>query len=95
MTEDVMPHTSLFSKGCDVADINKDGRSDLFTVDTSGSTHYLANLFALDYARHAHLIDKADPYVSMRNFLHVNAGSPATDSNSDTNLAAHRPTPTT
>ncbi len=53
VTEDVFPHTSWLSRGCDVADVNNDGRSDLVTADTSGSSHYLANLLAPDFQLHA------------------------------------------
>lgn len=80
VTEDVFLHTSWLSRGCDVADVNNDGRSDLVTADTSGTTHYLANVLAPDFQQHADLLDKANPYISMRNFLHINAGATAIDS---------------
>ena len=39
-TPDSLPHTPWFSMGTDIADINNDGRMDLFATDMAGSTHY-------------------------------------------------------
>jgi hypothetical protein len=83
VTADILLGTSWLSRGCDVADVNNDGRPDLLTTDTSGSTPYLANVLAPDFQTHADLIAAAVPPISMRNFLHINAGRTGTGSESE------------
>ena len=73
--QSVFKHTSWNSMGSDIADVNNDGRTDLFTVDMAGSSHYLskANMGSMD--KHRHFLDTAEPRQAMRNFLHIGAGS--------------------
>lgn len=72
--KDVFRHTSWFSMGSDIADVNNDGLPDLVTVDMSGSTHYLSKILMGDMSTFQHFLDAEEPRQYMRNFLHVNAG---------------------
>lgn len=74
--KETFKHTSWFSMGADAGDINNDGRSDLFTVDMSATTHYLSKVMMGSMSTHAHFLDTAEPRQYMRNFLHINAGTP-------------------
>jgi len=38
--DDVLPHTSFYSMGSDLGDVNNDGLIDFFVADMAGSTHY-------------------------------------------------------
>ncbi len=74
VTKEVFKHTSWFSMGSDLADINNDGLTDLFTVDMSGTSHYLSKILMGDMSDQKDFLDTAEPRQYMRNFLHVHAG---------------------
>jgi hypothetical protein len=72
-----MSHTSNFSMGCDLADINNDGRTDIFTLDmkpydevvhkqSAGADPYNIYQFKLSYGYH---------YQFPRNMLQLNQGA--------------------
>ncbi len=74
-----MPHISLSSMGADIADINNDGRLDIFVTDMLPgndrrlkltSTFESYDLFQLKLGRDFH-------YQYMQNMLHLNRGSSA------------------
>ncbi len=83
---DTFKHTSWFSMGSDIADVNNDGRTDLLTVDMSATNHYLSKVMMGSMSTHAYFLDTAEPRQYMRNFLHLNAGK--TDS-----APTHKPKP--
>ena len=71
---DVFDHTSWFSMGSDIGDINNDNLADLVTVDMAGSSHYMSKIMMGDMSNQAEFLDTSEPRQLMRNFLHVNAG---------------------
>lgn len=74
-TSDKMPHTSWFSTGTDVGDINNDGRFDLLVGDRLPSTRYKRKTLRanVDLA-HSFLTKSTYPQYS-RNSLFINTGS--------------------
>lgn len=70
----VFDHTSWFSMGSDIGDINNDQLADLVTVDMAGSSHYMSKIMMGDMSEQQEFLDTSEPRQLMRNFLHVNAG---------------------
>ncbi len=72
----LLPATTWSSMGSDVADVDRDGRPDLFAVDMSATTHLKAkvNMGALSPA-HRHLLETGAPRQAMRNHLFLNTGA--------------------
>ncbi|MCH8043886.1 MAG: VCBS repeat-containing protein [Planctomycetes bacterium] len=72
---EVLPHTSWFSMGADVADVNNDGRLDLFVADMSGTNHYKSKttMGAMNNRR-IQSVAGPPPQV-MRNALYVSSGA--------------------
>ena len=70
---DYLTHTSKFSMGCDVADINNDGLSDLLTLDMLPEGNRRQKLLKGPdgYDHFQMLIDHGYYYQYMRNMLHV------------------------
>ena len=71
---EVAPHTTWFSMGSDVADVNNDGRLDFFSVDMSATNHFkqkttMGEMNAAGIARVA-----GPPQQIMRNTLLINGG---------------------
>ncbi|MBD2703637.1 VCBS repeat-containing protein [Spirosoma sp. BT702] len=75
--KEAMPHTSLSSMGADIADVNNDGRLDIFITDMlpgndvrlkKNSTYEGHDLEVIKHDRDFH-------YQHMQNMLHLNQGS--------------------
>lgn len=70
---DYMGHTSKFSMGCDVADVNNDGIPDLLTLDMLPESNRRQKMLKGPdgYDHFQNLIDHGYYYQYMRNMLHV------------------------
>lgn len=72
---DVLPHTSWFSMGSSVADINNDGLLDLYTVDMSATNHFRQKTtMGVMNAKKIEAV-AGPPQQTMRNSLLVNSGA--------------------
>lgn len=69
-----MPH---FSMGCDVGDLNGDGKDELLTVDMLAEGHYrqMTNASAMDFRRYSTLLGYGYGKQIMRNMLQTNNGN--------------------
>ena len=70
-----LPHTPWFSMGCDIGDVNNDGRMDLFGSDMAGTSHYAAKMAMGDMEDSAWFLEWAEPRQYMRNALYLNTGT--------------------
>jgi len=70
-------HTSLFSMGSDVADINNDGLPEVYTLDMLPSDNFRQKMTsgADNYDKKQALYNSGFHYQSMRNMLHLNNGN--------------------
>ncbi len=70
-------HVSLFSMGCDVADINNDALPDIFTLDMMPETNERIKLSSGDdnYDKYQMLVGAGFHHQSMRNMLQLNNGN--------------------
>ena len=75
VTLDIVPHTTWFSMGADIADINNDGRIDYFCVDMAGSTHYLEKTTMGVMGQRQWFIEHHKPTQYMWNTLFLNTGT--------------------
>lgn len=71
-----LPQTPLSSMGTDVADVNNDGRLDLFATDMAGSTHARRMQIDGDSERHRWFLERAQPRQLPRNALYLGLGGP-------------------
>ncbi|MEO0734320.1 MAG: VCBS repeat-containing protein, partial [Bacteroidota bacterium] len=73
---EMMGHTSHFSMGSDIADVNKDGKPDIFTLDMLPEDNYRRQLLTPDDNRSKLELNLASGfhYQTMRNMLHLNQG---------------------
>ena len=73
---DHFDHTSLFSMGSDVADINNDGLPEVFTLDMlpEGNFRQKMTSGSDNYDKKQALYQSGFHYQSMRNMLHLNNG---------------------
>ncbi len=71
-----MGHTSHFSMGADIADINNDAKPDIITVDMlpEGNFRQKMVLGPDNYAKYKFLVDGGFHHQYMRNMLHLNQG---------------------
>ena len=69
-------HTSHFSMGNDIADVNNDGLPDIFTLDMLPADNRRRKLLMADDNRSRHDLNRASgfPEQTMRNMLHLNRG---------------------
>jgi hypothetical protein len=72
----VLPHTTWFSMGADVADVNNDGRLDFMMADMSNTTHYMSKLSMGEMGPFYPLLRESVPQQFMRNTLFINTGTP-------------------
>ena len=70
-------HTSFFSMGSDVADIDRDGDLDLFCADMAYESHYRskANMEQMDTKGFEEVVDFSGLYQFMINTLQINNGN--------------------
>lgn len=75
--KDAMPHTSLSSMGADVADINNDGRLDVFVTDMlpGNDSRLKRNSTFESYELQQIKLDRDFHYQTMQNTLHLNQGA--------------------
>ncbi len=71
----LIPHMPWFSMGCDTADINNDGRLDLFASDMSGSTHYKQKVSMGSMNEKGWFLEWGEPRQYMRNAVYLNTGT--------------------
>ena len=72
---DAMPHTSWFSMGSDLADVNNDGLLDFFSVDMSATNHFRQKT-TMGVMNAKRIQDVAGPpQQTMRNALLLNTGT--------------------
>lgn len=73
---DAMGHTSLYSMGCDAADLNNDGFTDLLTLDMLPEHNERVKLTAGDdnYDKYDQLIRAGFHHQTMRNMVQLNLG---------------------
>ena len=73
---DHFDHTSLFSMGSDVADINNDGLPEVYTLDMLPESNYRQKMTSGsdNYEKKQALYENDFHYQSMRNMLHLNNG---------------------
>ncbi|WKN41878.1 VCBS repeat-containing protein [Tunicatimonas pelagia] len=71
-------HTSLFSMGCDAADINNDASPDIITLDMLPEDNYRLkmSLGSENYDKYRELIRSGFHYQTMRNMLQLNTAAP-------------------
>ena len=72
-----MGHTSLYSMGSDAADINNDGRIDLFTLDMMPERNERIKLTSGDdnYDKYQQLLQAGFHHQTMRNMVQLNVGN--------------------
>ncbi len=75
ITEQTVPHTTWFSMGSDIADINNDGFIDYFCVDMAGSNHYLEKTTMGVMGERQWFIENHRPTQYMWNTLFLNTGT--------------------
>jgi enediyne biosynthesis protein E4 len=74
--ERFITHSSMFSMGSDVADINNDGYTDIFTLDMLPESNARQKMvFGPDnYEKYQQLVNSGFYNQTMRNMLHLNQG---------------------
>jgi hypothetical protein len=73
---DAMPHTTWFSMGSAVADVNNNGLLDLLVTDMAGTTHYRSKVSMGEMSTNANFLKTAVPRQYMRNALFINTDTP-------------------
>ncbi|WOO40940.1 FG-GAP-like repeat-containing protein [Rubellicoccus peritrichatus] len=72
---DVVPHTTWFSMGSDVGDVNNDGLLDIFVLDMAATSHYREKASMGNMDKNKEFLLTAVPRQVMRNALLINAGN--------------------
>jgi enediyne biosynthesis protein E4 len=67
--------TPWFAMGADTADVNNDGRIDLFVADMAATTHFKEKATMGDMGRDAWFLTSGVPRQFMRNALYLNTGT--------------------
>ena len=70
-----LPCTAFFGMGCDVGDVDRDGRLDLFVADMSSTTHYMGKMLMGNMDQHRWLLMNGEPPQQMRNVLFLDSGT--------------------
>ncbi len=73
---DSFSHTTWFSMGSEVGDINNDGLIDLFVSDMAGTTHYRSKVSMGEMGTSKTFMTISEPRQMMRNALLINTGTP-------------------
>ncbi|HWB04870.1 MAG TPA: FG-GAP-like repeat-containing protein [Verrucomicrobiales bacterium] len=68
-------HTTWFSMGSDIGDLNGDGRLDLLVADMAGTTHYKSKMTMGEMSSSIEFLLTAEPRQFMRNVLFLNSGT--------------------
>jgi len=73
---DFIDHTSLFSMGCDIADINNDGLPEIYTLDMLPESLERQKMTsgADNYNKKQSLVEQGFYHQEIRNMLHLNNG---------------------
>ena len=69
-------HTTWFSMGSEVGDLNNDGLIDLFVSDMAGTTHYRSKVSMGEMGTSTTFMKISEPRQMMRNALLINTGTP-------------------
>ncbi len=75
VTRQALAHTTWFSMGTDIADIDNDGWIDLLSLDMAGTSHYKSKTTMGAMGASRHFMLTADPPQHMRNCLYRNTGT--------------------
>ena len=70
-----VPHTTWYSMGADVADLNNDGLLDFFSVDMAATTHIKQKVSMGDMGSKGWFMSTSEPRQLMRNALLINTGT--------------------
>ncbi|WP_422348431.1 VCBS repeat-containing protein [Flagellimonas sp.] len=75
--KDFIGHTSHFSMGSDISDINNDGKPDVVTLDMLPEGNFRQKMVSGpdNYDKHQFLVDSDFHHQYMRNMLHLNQGN--------------------
>lgn len=75
--KDFIGHTSHFSMGSDISDINNDGKPDIITLDMLPEGNFRQKMVSGpdNYDKHQFLVDSDFHHQYMRNMLHLNQGN--------------------
>ncbi len=73
--DQLVPHSSWFSMGADVADINNDGLFDFLIGDMSSTTHFMEKTSMGAMSSKLFLVENSKPPQYMRNALYLNTGA--------------------
>ncbi len=68
-------HTTWFSMGSEVGDINNDGLMDLLVSDMAGTTHYRSKVTMGEMGKNVDFLKTSEPRQLMRNALLINTGT--------------------
>ena len=75
---DALPHTPWFSMGCDLGDVNNDGRFDFMGTDMSASSYSRTNETMGDVHDEGWFLELPTPRQYMRNAVYLSTGGPRT-----------------
>jgi len=75
--KDFIGHTSHFSMGSDISDINNDGKPDIITLDMLPEGNFRQKMVSGpdNYDKHQFLVNSDFHHQYMRNMLHLNKGN--------------------
>ena len=74
--KNTLSHTTWFSMGADVGDVNNDLLPDFLIADMAGTSHYVSKATMGEMGKFRHFLMTVVPRQFMRNALYVNTGTP-------------------